>query len=158
MRGALVGLDLAHSAAEIIRATFESVVFALADVNAILTERIGPPKRLRLSGGLMRAPLVCQLVADTFEVEATSGDHDEASAFGAALMAGLASGVLADLSAAASLSHGAKRYLPRPAARDAIRDAYERYHAAVDATLPLFESNHETFEGSKGTEAKEDRP
>jgi len=53
LHGMLAGLDLAHERSDIVRAAFEGIVFALRSVYDVLLERLQPPKRLRLSGGLV---------------------------------------------------------------------------------------------------------
>ena len=90
----MLGLDLSHERADVFRAGFESVVFALGTVLDVMRERVPTPTRIRLSGGLTHAALVRQMVADIFGAQAVLADHDEASAFGAAAMAGLATGAL----------------------------------------------------------------
>ncbi|HTV72361.1 MAG TPA: gluconokinase, partial [Candidatus Acidoferrales bacterium] len=52
LRGAIVGLDLSHTRAEILRAGFESVVLALLSVYEVMAMQ---PHRIRLSGGLTHA-------------------------------------------------------------------------------------------------------
>ncbi|HEY0799034.1 MAG TPA: gluconokinase, partial [Candidatus Baltobacteraceae bacterium] len=138
LRGAIIGLDLSHTRADILRAAFESVVLALRTVFDVVAERIDTPKRIRLSGGLTHAPLVRQLVADIFNCEAVLSDKEEASAFGAALMAAIAVGALRDARDSDSLSAPVYVHTPNPemVARYAVIVA--RYRDCVEANLPLF--------------------
>ena len=138
LRGGMLGLDLSHSRADIFRAGFESVVFALGTVLEVMRERVPAPKRIRLSGGLTHAPLVRQLVADVFGAQAVLADHDEASAFGAAAMAGLATGAIRGLEAVAAAIHPRFVHDPRAEMVEAYRGIFARYRACVDATLPLY--------------------
>jgi gluconokinase len=138
LRGGMIGLDLAHAREEIFRASFESVVFALATVLDVLRERVGTLKRIRLSGGLTHAAFVRQLVADVFDSQAVLSDQEEASAFGAAMMAAIVVGAIDDASAVAALLEPAHVHEPNPAMVERYRDVFARYRACVDAILPLY--------------------
>jgi len=129
LRGALFGLDLAHGRQHILRAAFEGIVFALHGVYAVMRELGIAPLGIALSGGLMRAPLIRQMVADIFEVEARLPDRAEASAFGAAMFAGVACGAIASLDDVARLVRCPRTYAPRAADRAAYRTARRRFEA-----------------------------
>jgi len=138
LRGGITGLDLSHTRADVMRAAFESVVFALASVYEVLRERTGDVRRVRLSGGLCRAALVRQLVADVFECEAVLANQEEASAFGAAMLAGIAVGAIAGDRAVAALLQPVHIHRPDPDAVARYRAFFARYRAAVTANLPLY--------------------
>ncbi len=138
LRGSIVGLDLAHDRRHILRAAFESVVFALYSVQELLNKRAGAPQRILLSGGLTHAPLVRSMIADIFGTAALRPSQSEASGYGAAMMAAQAVGLFPDLqSIAKTLTY------PETIAPDAERSAryrtyFARYQQAVSAVLPLF--------------------
>ncbi len=138
LRGSIVGLDLAHSRADIFRASFEGVVFAVASVFDVLRERLGAPHTVRLSGGLTHAAFVRQLIADVFDCRAVLADQEEASAFGAAAMAGIAIGALPNAEAVAALLKPRYVHEPAPESVARYREIFARYRACVNATLPLF--------------------
>ena len=69
LRGSFAGLDLAHDRRNILRASFEGVVFGVFAVYEILRERLGPGQRLLLSGGLTKSQLVREMLADVFAVD-----------------------------------------------------------------------------------------
>ena len=104
LRGQFSGLDLSHDKRHLLRAAFESVVFSLLSVGKIMRELVGEPEAILLSGGITHAPFVRQLIADAFEIETRLPDRAEASAFGAAMMAGLAIGAILSLGAASPSS------------------------------------------------------
>ena len=87
VRGSFDGLDLAHDRRTLLRASFEGVVFGVFAVYEVLRERTGDAKRLLLSGGLTKSQLVRGMIADVFAVETVQPHQEEASAFGAALVA-----------------------------------------------------------------------
>jgi gluconokinase len=137
LRGAFDGLDLAHDRRTILRAAFESVVFGVYAVYDVVRELAHDAERLLLSGGLTKAPLVRGLLADVFGLPAVQPHEQEASAFGAALLAAQAVGLIEDASTAA---HAAGYDAPtEPNAELALtyRIAFERYRRHIDAHLPL---------------------
>jgi len=138
LRGGILGLDLSHERGDIFRAGFESVVFALGTVLEVMRERVPKPNRISLSGGLTHAALVRQMVADVFDTQAVMADQDEASCFGAAAMAGIATGVLAGPQAVAGLLHPRFIHEPNPAMVEKYREVFARYRSCVDAVLPLY--------------------
>lgn len=138
LRGGIVGLDLTHTRGDVMRAAFESVVFALASVFGVLSERIGETTEIRLSGGLSHAPFVRQLVADIFARRAVVPDQPEASAFGAATFAGISAGLLANERAAVALLEPLYVHEPDAGATANYAQIFARYRDVVDAYLPLY--------------------
>ncbi len=138
LRGSIEGMDLSHTRADIFRAAFEGVVMALATVYDVLRERVGPTKSIRLSGGLTHAPLVRQLIADTFDARAVLVDQSEASAFGAAALAGIALGAIRDVLAVDALLETVEVHEPQRASVERYKAVFERYRERVNAILPLY--------------------
>ncbi|GAC1576126.1 MAG: gluconokinase [Candidatus Elarobacter sp.] len=135
LRGAFEGLDLTHDRRTILRAAFEAVVFGVFAVYDVLRVPAKDASRLLLSGGLTRAPLVRKLLADVFGVPATQPLQQEASAYGAALLAAQAVGLVADASRCARASGYDAPTEPDPSHHDAYRAAYARYRALVRARI-----------------------
>ncbi|MBC5798389.1 MAG: gluconokinase [Candidatus Eremiobacteraeota bacterium] len=140
LHGTLAGLDLAHERGDLLRAAFESIVFAVRSVYDVLLERLPAPRRLRLSGGLVRPPFVRQLIADVFDCETVFTEHADASAFGAALMAGVAVGLVADAADIATSPSALALEARNVAERIHVEQyaaAFDRYRRVVAATLQL---------------------
>jgi gluconokinase len=135
LRGSFAGLDLAHDRRAILRASFEGVVFGVYAVYDVLRERLGSAKRLLLSGGLTKSPLVRQAIADIFAAEAVQPLQAEASALGAALVAAQSRGLIENAVAAARAIGYGDPVPPNPACAGAYRDAYERYRRRVNQDL-----------------------
>ena len=135
LRGAIVGLDLANTRGDVLRAAFEGVAFALRSVYVVLHEGIPEPNRLRLSGGLAYDPFVRQLFADVFGIPTTLTDHEEASAFGAAMTAAVAIGLVADDEAVAALLRPQYEHVPNIEKSAAYADAFARYGEAAHKLL-----------------------
>jgi sugar (pentulose or hexulose) kinase len=72
-----------------------------------------------------------------FEIPAVQPHQEEASAFGAALVAAQSVGLVDDAAAAARKVGYDPPTQPNPATHDAYRAAFARYRAAVEAHLPL---------------------
>ena len=92
-RGMWFGLTAAHSRAHLIRSILEGVAFSLRDSLEIFAELQIPVSEIRASGGGSRSFLWRQIQADIYGREVASLREAEGSAFGAALLAGAASGV-----------------------------------------------------------------
>lgn len=137
LRGAFEGLDLSHGRSTILRAGFESVVFGVFAVYAVLRELSGEAQRLLLSGGLTKAPLVRKLLADVFGLPATQPHQQEASAFGAALLAASSVRLIPDAATAARTAGFDDPTLPDPALASAYAEAFAKYRRYIDANLTL---------------------
>ncbi len=138
LRGSFDGLDLSHDRATIVRAGFEGVVFGMHAVYEVVRATAGEARRLLLSGGLTKAPLVRSLLADVLGLPALAPHIQEASAFGAALVAAQAVGAVDDAIASARAVGYDEPTQPEPAAREAYRNAYARYTRFVAAHLDLY--------------------
>jgi gluconokinase len=135
LRGAFAGLDLAHGPKELLCAAFEGVVFALYTVFRVMREFGIDPAAVLLSGGLTHAPLVRQMIADVFEIDARLPNRPEASAFGAAMFAGLATGAIRSLDDVKSEISIATVHQPNRAAAGAYREAFARFDERVRAEV-----------------------
>ena len=93
-RGAFVGITLSHGRGHMTRAVMEGVAFGLKD-NLDLLESSGilPPDHIRISGGGAKSLLWRQILADILQFELVTTDVVEAAAVGAALLAGVGSGL-----------------------------------------------------------------
>jgi gluconokinase len=138
LRGAFDGLDLSHDRATIIRAGFEGVVFGMHAVYEVVKATAGDAQRLLLTGGLTKAPLVRALLADVFDLPAVQPHQQEASAFGAALLAAQGVGAIADAIESARSFGYDEPTQPQPALHAAYAEAYARYTRFVRAHFDLY--------------------
>ncbi len=92
-RGAFIGLSGIHSQANMMRAVFEGVAFALKDSFELIKGLGVEPREVRMTGGGAKSALWRQILADVFNTEVVTMQSDEGPAFGAALIAGAGSGV-----------------------------------------------------------------
>ncbi len=96
-RGAFVGLTLRHGRGHMTRAVMEGVAFSMRDGLEIMRDLGTPDDDLRAVGGGARSPLWMRLQADVYGRPIRRTVIDEGPAYGAALLAGVAAGVFADV-------------------------------------------------------------
>ncbi len=99
-RGMFFGVSLCHSRAHLIRAIMEGVVLAMRDSLEIMKKLGTEPHRLIASGGGARSALWRQIQADVYDMELTRAEVPEQAAFGAALIAGVGTGIYESVEAA----------------------------------------------------------
>lgn len=137
MRGALIGLSLAHSRAHVTRAVIEGVCFALRDSVSILNELGVAPKQMLLTGGGAKSAFVRRLQAEIFGVPVSTVNREEGPAYGAALLAAVGVGAFPDLATAAraTLTRGSPEQ-PTPSAHAAYDEPYRRFRGSYGAARP----------------------
>jgi xylulokinase len=96
-RGMWFGLTAAHTRGHLIRAILEGVAFSLRDSLEIFSELKIPVEQIRVSGGGSRSFLWRQIQADIYGKDVVTLRESEGSAFGAALLAGVGSGIYSSL-------------------------------------------------------------
>jgi len=138
MRGALLGLSLAHTRAHVTRAVIEGVCFALRDSVSILADLGLAPKQMLLTGGGAKSAFIRRIQSEVFGVPVTTVNREEGPAYGAALLAAVGVGAFADLATAAraTLTRAAPEY-PDPAAHAAYDEAYRRFRGSYEAARPV---------------------
>lgn len=93
-RGAVFGLTRGTTAGHLVRATLESLAFQSRDVIGAMEKDAGMPLTgLRVDGGAVRNDLLMQFQSDILGSEVTRTTYSETTALGAALLAGLTSGI-----------------------------------------------------------------
>jgi xylulokinase len=101
-RGAFFGLTARHSVPHLTRAVMEGVAFSLRDSFEIMHEAGLTVEEVRATGGGARSSLWRQLQADVYGTLIRRTTSEEGPAFGAALLAGVASGVYSGVEEACS--------------------------------------------------------
>jgi len=96
-RGIITGLTRGTTRAHIARAAIEAIAFQAADLLGAMREDSGAPiDELRVDGGASRNNALMQFQADILRIPVVRPVHVETTAFGAACLAGLATGVWPD--------------------------------------------------------------
>jgi xylulokinase len=115
VRGALVGLDLSHTSADIIRAGLEGIAFGLRVALDELRRLTSISDEIILLGGGAKSALWRQIFADVYQCKVTKSKIDqETAALGAAALAAVGSGIWSDYSRVAELHQIEDRCLPDP--------------------------------------------
>jgi xylulokinase len=101
-RGAFVGLRAHHTQADLTRALMEGVVFSLRDRLDVMRGFGIEARQVRATGGGARSQLWRQMQADIFVLPVAVMASAPSPALGAALLAGVATGVFSDVAAASA--------------------------------------------------------
>jgi xylulokinase len=128
-RGAFVGLTLRHDRRYMVRAVMEGVVFALRQGLELMAGLGVPLERILASGGATRHPLWLQLQADIFNRPVYPSQTQEATARGAALLAGIGAGLYANAQDACqrTVRFSDQPVLPNPEVTPIYQQAYQTY-------------------------------
>jgi xylulokinase len=145
-RGTFFGLTLRHSKKHLTRAILEGVSYGLNDSMRTMRSLGLETSAITASGGGARSVLWRQILADVFDAGINTVSVDEGAAFGAALLAGVAAGLYANVeSACAEVVHGSA--LTAPSAAVALyADFYERYRRLYPALREEFAALSATVE------------
>ena len=112
-RGALIGLERTSGRAQIVRAGLDSVVYQTHDLLEAMARDGVAPVSLKVDGGMTRNTLFLQRLADVLGLPIQRPEIVEATAWGAACLAGLGCGVFASLEAIRALWHAEASFEPR---------------------------------------------
>ncbi len=138
-KGAFIGLSLRHTRAHMARAVLEGVAFALRDSLEIIREMGVPIEQVRASGGGGRSPFWRQIQADVNKTPLVTINVDEGPAYGAALLATVATGMYASIEEACDATI---RVVDTCAPDDASSRQYDpwfaEYQACYQALAPGF--------------------
>ncbi len=137
-RGVLFGLTRGTSAADVSRATLEGVAFQVADLIDAADKDTGTPlQSLRVDGGMARNAWFLQCQADVLGIPVLQSPYSEATALGAAYLAGLKVGVWPDPESLRRLVQQARRFEPL-GGNGRRRQLLERWRRAVRAVIAFY--------------------
>lgn len=141
-RGAFVGLSLRHDRAALVRAVLEGVAYGLRDSLELLSALGVRAEAGRASGGGARSRLWLRVVASALGLPLELTVVEEGSAYGAALLAGVAGGAFADVRQAVDACVRVRDVVePDRAWQEAYADGYQRFRELYPALRPLFRRN-----------------
>jgi glycerol kinase len=137
-RGVLFGLTRGTTAADVSRATLEGVAYQVGDlIDATAKDAGARLSALRVDGGMARNAWFLQRQADVLGLPVVQSATSEATALGAAYLAGLGAGVWSDLEALRKLGSQAKTFTPRWS--DEMRKTNViQWRRAVDAVIAYY--------------------
>ncbi|MBX9962178.1 MAG: glycerol kinase GlpK [Burkholderiales bacterium] len=131
-RGTICGITRGTTRGHLARAALEAIAFQTADILECMQADAGVAlTELRVDGGATRNDLLMQFQADLLGVPVVRAANAESTALGAALLAGLATGVWKDAEQVDGLWQAERRFtgtLPR----DRVAPLTTRWRAAVE--------------------------
>jgi xylulokinase len=137
-RGAFAGLHVRHDPGALVRAVLEGVAYGLRDSLELLRELGVEPDKGRASGGGARSDLWLRIVASVLRLPLERTAVEEGSAYGAALLGGVAGGTFADVHEAVARCVRVHDTIEPDRDWAAVYDrGYERYRALYPALRPL---------------------
>lgn len=110
-RAALVGMTLGTGKVHVARAALEAVVYQTADLLSAMLADGAKAEQLQIDGGMVANHWLCQHLADVLNLPVLKPSQNEASAYGAAVLAGVALGWFESL-ADVQFSSDAQQFLP----------------------------------------------
>lgn len=138
-RGMLFGLSARHTKAHITRAVIEGITFALRDSLELVKGKGVEVKEIRATGGGARNAFWLQTLADVFGLPVCPIENPEGAAMGAAILAGVGTGVYKDFEQASKQAiRTGKVVKPRAKSVQAYQPHYERYRELYPTVHSLF--------------------
>jgi xylulokinase len=138
-RGGWIGLTAKHTRADLLRALLEGVSYSQKDCLDIIEELGIEVESVRVSGGGARSPLWRQLLADILGKRVVVLETQEGSAYGAALMALVGTGVYGSVPEACRAAiREVDSVAPRPAERELYAHGHQLYKSLYPALRPFY--------------------
>ena len=131
-RGAFVGLNIIHTKAHLLRAIMEGVAYSLADCNNILKNLGIAVDNMKVCGGGSRSPVWRRIMAALYGCNIIRLEQEEGPAYGAAILAGVGTGVYDDVRDVSKKLARCGRVTVPDEEEAAV---YRRYHDLYDRCL-----------------------
>ena len=137
-QGAFVGLTMRHGRGHATRAVLEGVAYGLRDNLELLRQSgVEAPKDLRVAGGGAVSPVWRQILADALGVPLSPVQAPEAAAFGAAILAGVGTGLWPDVATATrQLVVPNTPTEPSTGCSDAGYERFRRLYPMIEPSFP----------------------
>ncbi len=123
-RGVFFGLSAMHERAHLVRAVMEGVAYSQAECVEVFREMNVPIHEMMACGGGGRSPMWRQMLADLYGCTVSTIQADEGPALGAAILAGVGTGMFGSVEAACDRIIKTENQMP---AIQANSKAYEGY-------------------------------
>ena len=137
---AFVGMSARHHTAHVIRAVYEGIVFSHKTHIDRLLEKRNSFEYIRISGGVSKSDVWVQMFSDVLQcpIEVTGGD--ELGCLGAAMTAGVASGMFNSYQDAIDKTlRIKKRFYPKKEMAKQYLEKYNYYNSVISALIPIWE-------------------
>lgn len=132
LRGGFLGLTLATTPPDILKAMLESIVFDTVNTLGLMRAEGIAVEKIRITGGGARSAWWTQLKADLTGLPVETVRHPEPGTLGAAILAGYAIGIFHDLEETSlRLAGTGKVYEPQAARRERYAEKLEQYRNLI---------------------------
>jgi xylulokinase len=139
-RGALIGLTIRHTHADVVRAVLEGVTMNLRVILDAFRAQGAQIDAMRLIGGGARGRFWNQIMADVYGLPVHRlAILEEATSMGAALAGGVGVGLYPGFSIVETMNEVAQTLRPDPAAQAAYEKVYPLFEAAYQALVPVYD-------------------
>lgn len=138
--GSFLGLRGWHTRAHLVKAVWEGVVHNHRTHMDWLLEGATPRRTVSLAGGASRSPVWAQMFADGLNTRIEVAHAAEPGALGAAMLAGMGTGLFSGAGDATSAwSRTDRSFTPTPGAAARWDAAHERYAATLELARPIWD-------------------
>ena len=139
-RGTFIGLTDFNNKAHMLRAVYEGIVFShMTHVRRLLRNRPAP-KAIRLAGGAANSKVWVQIFADALQIPIETVTCEEQGIMGAAIAAGVGTGVFASYEAASAKTVRVQDVvMPRREYGAVYEKKYQRYRRTIEALSDVWE-------------------
>jgi glycerol kinase len=127
VRGAVFGLTFATTRAHFLRAALESIALQIKDLVDAMTRATGTSlKEIAADGGPTKSQLLMQLQADLLQTPVVCTEVEDASALGAAIMSGFATGLWKTFDEVKPLRKITQVFTPSPDNHEALYAGWQK--------------------------------
>lgn len=153
-RGTYIGMTLATSREDMVRATMEGITFDLKDMLlAMLDANVPTFNTVRITGGIAVSEIWNQMQADIYGWDVETVEVSEATALGCALVAAVGAGIYNSYKdAVEEMVKVVKRYTPNEKNRELYEDAYRVWksifqdlHQHANKNIAEFQDKYRDF-------------
>ena len=139
LKGVFYGFTLHHGKAHFVRSIMEAIAFAVQRNIDVLEDLGIKVDEIRSLGGGSRSLLWSQIKADVTQRSVYIMENEEAACLGAAMLAGVATGIYPNLKAATKKMVSIKKQVkPNKANIDTYKQGYKRYTSLYNSLLDMF--------------------
>ena len=137
-KGALIGLTLSHTRADVLRAVMEGVTLNLSIILDIFRRQL-PITSITVIGGGAKGQVWRRIMADVYQAEIVKPNYlEEATSMGAAIIGGVGCGAFKSFDVADRFVKVTDRVRPDPALAAVYKKAKDLLNDSYDALEPLF--------------------
>jgi sugar (pentulose or hexulose) kinase len=147
-KGVMLGFDARHTRAHVYKSILEAIALTMKhNVDEMCGELGISLEEIAISGGGSTSPLFMRIFADVFAIPASRSVGNEGASLGAAICAAVATGVYADVEAAAErMTKSRESFAPDPDNADIYRRMNEAVYQDIrSATDRILERSYPIF-------------